>query len=266
MIGSRTQSHHVTQQTSLTMKRFLFSLLALPTLVFAQSGLPAQPFIYVEGKAEVSVPAEVVTLSFELSALARDQVEANKVVQAQAKEVLALLDRHKIPQKDVIASDLRSTPEYETGEAVGEGRGKLVGYRVTRPFKVKVTELKIFSGLVDELFALRVEQFTSIEEEVADPQALEGQAWDKAIAKARALADKTLKPAGMKADSIWAISPVAFPDISQKVFGDRENSMLPGNAAYMVADRAKVEPSQYRLARVTVTQRVHIIYLISPSK
>lgn len=48
------------------MKLFLFAPLSLPLSVLAEGGLPNQPYIYVEGKAEIQKPADMVTLRFDL--------------------------------------------------------------------------------------------------------------------------------------------------------------------------------------------------------
>ena len=63
----------------------------------------------------------------------------------------------------------------------------------------------------------------------------------------------------MKIDSIFAISPVSFPEISSQIFGSR-------GIAHSAQEVGKVDPSQYRLAPVSVSQRIHVIYLISPAK
>lgn len=244
--------------------RFLLVLLSLPVCALAEGGLPTQPYIYVEGKATIEKPADIVTLSFELSAVEADQAAANKLVQAQAAKVFALLKSSKIDDKDVVASDLQAEAEYEESEETTSKRGKLVGYRVTRPFKVKVREIAKFPKLVDDLLALKVEEFSSITEGLSNAKALEDQVWEKAVANARERADKTLKATGMKVDSIFAISPVAFPQIHKSIFGDT----TPDNEYYqqVVPETNKLEPSQYRLSPVSVDQSVHVIYLISPAK
>jgi uncharacterized protein YggE len=148
------------------MKLLLFVLLILPGVLFAQGGLPNQPYIYVEGKAEIEKPADMVTLRFE-----------------------------------VVAQE---------------------------------------------------------------------ELWTKAITNAREQAEKTLNPVGMKVDSVFAISPVPVPEISSTMFpkdragGAGAERVIVTGSNIPTAEGAK--PSQYHLAPITVTQIVHIIYLISPAK
>ncbi len=126
------------------MKRFLFALLSLPISVLAEGGLPNQPYIYVQGKAEIEKPADIATLRFNLVARGPDQVKANQQVQANATKIFALLDGRKIAAQDVIAGDLSSEPEYQETES-SRTRGKLIDYKVTRPFTVKVRDLSSIS-------------------------------------------------------------------------------------------------------------------------
>src|SRR5438105_11975167 len=110
------------------MNRLFFLLLALPISAYAQGGLPNQPYIYVEGKAEIEKPADMVTLRFDLVARNPDQGKANQEVQTKATKVFTLTDAHKIAQSDVVATDLRTEPQYENEEESGRKRGKIIGY------------------------------------------------------------------------------------------------------------------------------------------
>jgi uncharacterized protein YggE len=243
------------------MKRLLLPLLAFPLTVLAQGGLPSVPYLYVEGKAEIEKPADMVTLSFDLVARNADQAKANQEVQAKASKILALFDEKKIAKTDVVASDLKSEPQYENEEESSSKRGKIIGYTVTRPFSAKIRDVAAFPKLVDELIAFGGVEFSGIAAGLADDKALQDEIWKKALTNARERGEKTLKEIGMKIDSIFAVSPVTFPEIRQKLFGYSERP----SAEYESGFR-QLPPSQYRLAPVSLNQSVHVIYLISPAK
>jgi uncharacterized protein YggE len=243
------------------MKRILFAVLSLPMSVLAEGGLPSQPYIYVQGKAEIEKPADMVTLRFTVVAHNAGQPKANEDAQAKAAKILSLLDSRKIAEKDVIAGDLSSDAEYENDDEYSPSkRGKFIGYKVTRSFSVKVRDVNAFPKLVDELLAIGSMEFSGIEAGLSNEKELHDQVWDKAVADAHQRVDKTLQAAGMKIDSIFAISPVAFPSISRDIFGG------PGASAAYEVGPTKMKISQYRLAPVTLSQSVHVIYLISPAK
>jgi len=110
----------------LLMKRFLFSLIIFPISVFAEGGLPDKPYIYVEGKAEVQKPADVITCHFDLVATAPEQPKAYEEVQSKTNKIFMMLKERKVADNDVIAENLQSRPEFEE-ETYGHRRGKLVG-------------------------------------------------------------------------------------------------------------------------------------------
>ncbi|MDQ6764551.1 MAG: SIMPL domain-containing protein [Verrucomicrobiota bacterium] len=244
------------------MKRPFLLLFAFPICVFAEGGLPSQPYLYVEGKSEIERPADLVTLRFDLVARNTDQAKANQEVQAKATKLLAVLDERKIAQNDVVATDLRSEPQYEREDEPQSKRGKIVGYRVTRSFTTKVREIAIFPNLVDDLLAVGGVEFSGVDVGLAKEKELREEEWDKALGNAREWAERTLKPTGMKIDSVYALSPVPFPEIQQKMLGSNERVVVTGS----YAGQAQVDPTKYRLDTIKVSQSVHVIYLISAAK
>ena len=79
------------------MNKFvLLACVSLPVSLFADGGLPDKPYIYVEGKAEIEKPADMVTLRFQLVARNADQAKANQEVQTKANKIFALLNEKKI--------------------------------------------------------------------------------------------------------------------------------------------------------------------------
>src|SRR5437762_13962919 len=87
---------------AMVMKLFLLALLGLPASLLAGDGLPTQPYIYVEAKAEIEKPADIVTLRFNVVGRAAEQPKANQDVQAKANKVFELLKSRRIAQTDVI--------------------------------------------------------------------------------------------------------------------------------------------------------------------
>jgi uncharacterized protein YggE len=244
------------------MKLFLVALLTLPLSLFAGDGLPNQPYTYVLGTAEIQKPPDMVTLQFSLVARDPDQVKANSDVQMRANKVFALLKEKKIAQADVIAEDIRSEAEFQENEAHRQEYGKLIGYVVTRRFVVKIRDISIFPKLVDQLIAIGNAQLSGIISGLSNEKEIADQLWDKAIANAREKAEKTLKQTGMKIDSVFAISPVAFPEIGTNIFQQKERVIVVGSNI----PTAEEGRAQYWLAQASLSQSVHVIYLISPAK
>jgi uncharacterized protein YggE len=236
----------------------------LPLSAFAGGGLPSAPYIYVAGKAEIEKPADTITLRFDLVGRAPEQPKANGDVQTKANKIFALIKDHKIADSDVIAEDIRSEPEFERDDESYEKRGKLIGFKITRLFQIKLRNLAAFPKLVDELISIGGVEFSGIEGGLSKQKEIESEIWEKALANAREQAEKTVKPMNMKIDSVFAVSPVSFPEIETGIFGSEGSSYTAGYKAAEV-ERVIAMP-QYRFAPVKVTQSVHVIYLISPTK
>jgi uncharacterized protein YggE len=140
---------------------FLMTLL-LPHMVLAQGGLPNQPYIYVEGKAEVEKLADMARLHFEVVARAPDEKKANADVQAKANKVFELTKDRGISKDDVIAESLHSEPQFENEENY-QKKGKVIGYAVSRRFDVKVRDVQAFPKLADDLMSIGGVEFSSID-------------------------------------------------------------------------------------------------------
>ena len=246
-------------------KLFLLACVSLPSSLLAQGGLPDKPYLYVEGKAEIEKPADIVTLRFDLVARNVDQAKANQEVQAKANKIFELLTEHKIAENDVVAPDIKSEPQFENNEEYGRKRGKLTGYSVTRTFALKVREIQGFPKLVDELIAISGVEFSSIEGGLSKEKEIRAEIFEKALTDAREQAEKTLKPMDMKIDSVFAVSPVAVADILSRMFPNSSTERVVVTGSYIPAG-GKGVPSQYRMAPLTVSESIHVIYLISPAK
>ncbi len=229
----------------------------LPVSLFADGGLPDQPYIYVEGKAEIEKPADMVTLRFELVARDADQAKANQEVQGKANRILATLAEKKIGRDDVIAGDVKSEPQFEADDS-SRKRGKLIGYSVTRTFAVKVRDVSAFPQIVDELIGTAGIEFGGITPGLSKQKEIQEEVWGKAVGNAREQAEKTVSPMGMKIGNVFAVSPIPFPQIREQIFRS--------NMPKVFARPTTTVSSEYVLAPLTVSQSVHVIYLISPAK
>jgi uncharacterized protein YggE len=109
----------------------------------------------------------------------------------------------------VIAEDIRSQPEFQKGDEYSDNRGKIIGYKVSRTFQIKLRDVAAFPKLVDDLINVGAE-FYGIEGALAKQKEIESETWEKAVVNAREQANKTLKPLNMKIDSVFAVSPVHF--------------------------------------------------------
>jgi uncharacterized protein YggE len=249
------------------MKTLVVCAFALvPLHVFAEvgqlTGLPNQPFLYVEGMAEIEKAPDVVVLGFDIETRNADQGKANQEVQSKAKKVFALAKEAKIEDRDVVAQDLSSDAEYERDETDTKKRGNLIGYVVTRRFKLTLRDVTKYGKLGDQIMELGGVRLDYISAEVANRDKIGEDLWPKAIANAREKAEKTLKPLGMKIESVFAVSAIDFGEIAGEFTKGANRVIVTG----MNIPTAPDQPSEYRLENARIESTAHVIYLISPAK
>jgi uncharacterized protein YggE len=132
----------------------LVPLTVIAAEVTTLTGLPNQPFLYVEGTAKIEKAPDIISLDFNVEGRNAEQGKANQEVQAKAKKVFALLKEAKIEDRDVVAQDLQSEAEYERDESDSKKRGKLTGYVVTPQFSIAVRDVTKYGKLGDQIMDL----------------------------------------------------------------------------------------------------------------
>jgi uncharacterized protein YggE len=212
---------NINSNNLVAMKTFVVCVFALFSLtvvaagseVAGLAGLPNQPFLYVVGKAAIEKEPDIISLHFDITGRNADQGKANQEVQAKANRLFALFKEAKIEDRDVVAEGLASEPEFERDETDEKKRGKLIGYVVTRSFNVNIRDLTKYGKLGDQIMALGGVKLRYVSSEVSNREKIGEELWPKAIANAREQAEKTLKPMGMKIDSVFAVSSIDFGEI-----------------------------------------------------
>jgi uncharacterized protein len=241
---------------------FLLTVVTPGSEVAGLAGLPNQPFLYVQGKADIGKAPDLIALHFEISGRNADQGKANQEVQAKAKTLFALFKEANIEDRDIVAQDLASEPGFEREEADEKKRGKLIGYVVTRSFKINVRDLTKYGKLGDQIMALGGVKLRYVNGEVSNREKIGEELWPKAIANAREQAEKTLKPMGMKIDSVFAVSSIDFGEIKGEFLQGGNRVVVTGMNIPTPPD----QPSEYRLEMIFIESTAHVIYLISPAK
>lgn len=247
------------------MKQFLLlASLIVPVSVFAGSGVPDRPYICVDGYAEVQKPADMLTMKFDLVGTGQDLPKANEDAQSRATKLFAMLKSYKIADNDIVAEQIRTEPQFESEEKFGQRRDKLVGYKGSRDFKIKLRDIAVYPKLIDQLIALGGAEFTEATEgDLSKRKEIEEQLAEKALTNARENGEKTATAMGVKIESLFAVSPIEFTKIQEAMAG--------GGTAERVVVTGKNIPApapapEYRLEPITVSQSVHVIYLISSTK
>ncbi|MDQ2868895.1 MAG: SIMPL domain-containing protein [Verrucomicrobiota bacterium] len=202
------------------MKAFVFLAFLVPLNLLAGDGLPDKPYIYAEGSAQIEKPADIASIHFESLVTAANLSGAYEASQTKVSKIFSLLKAKKIADADIVAGSFHTEPAHEFDATNPRDRGKLIGYSVTRDFKVQVRDLVSLPKFVEDLISIQGIQFSSVEAVLSNSTKYDDELHRNALIDAREQAEKTAKQLGVKIDSIFAVAAVNFPDIERNIFGN----------------------------------------------
>jgi uncharacterized protein YggE len=236
----------------------LSSLLA--TTAFA-GGLPTTPYIYVQGAAEERVNPDTLTLGFNLTATDKDQARAKAVVTEKSAAVFKLFGQYGIGDDAVIAEAISVTENYQYGPA---GKREFEGYVVNRAFSVKLGDFALYPKLVNALIELRVDSLGNAQTSFSKSAEHATELKKAALAQARREADDIAASLGARITAVFAVSPIAFGEIPQAIFGG--SGPRPMVRTFDLAmSAAKNSGDKYVFDQLTLSERLHVIFLIEPA-
>jgi uncharacterized protein YggE len=109
------------------------------------------------------------------------------------------------------------------------------------------------------LLAIAGVEFSSINSWLSNEKEVKDELWQKALTDARDRTEKTAQLLGVKIDSVFAASRVAFPQIAAEMFASADDVV---SRAWVVV----TGPPEYVLGPFSVSENVRVIYLVSPAK
>lgn len=235
----------------------LLLTLAIATAGFA-TGLPTSPYIYVQGSAETRVDPDMVTLGFNLNATDKDQAKAKAVVSEKSAAVFKLLEKLGIGDDAIVAHAISVNENYE----FITGKREFNGYTVSRPFSVRLKDLQLYPKLVNSLIDLRVDSIDNAQPGYTKRDETVAALKKAALEQARRQASDLATGMDSRITGVFAVSPIAFGEISRVIFGGNEPVPFARNLAMVTAKDAGGD--KYVFDQLTFTERLHVIFLIEP--
>jgi uncharacterized protein YggE len=228
----------------------IISILVALVVVFASVGaaseLPDFPFVFATGKAELEVPPDVATITFQMQAFDKDPSRATTIVEEGSKGLVLLFARYGIDKKDIVAYQLTRTVVRERKNRTEIG---ILVYETSRRFSVKLHALDRYNAFMTDL--LSFENLTNLHTEfdTSKRQAVERQLVGQASAKAREEAEALAKGFGSQIASVYAISTSrggfrSMADqftVGGEVMAMRGESVMPTTGTLFVPSTIKLE-------------------------
>ncbi len=147
--------------------------------------------IAVGGRGRITGIPDTLQIQMGVTVSRRSVADAMEEAADLADALLAVLDEEGIAERDIQTLEFSIFPEYD----YQSGRERLIGYRVTNLFEVRVRDLDAASSVIGAAAgaggdAIRIHNVRfALEDDSTLVQQARAAAWQDAIAKAQELAD-----------------------------------------------------------------------------
>ncbi len=192
--------------------------------------------VYVTGRGEVTKEPDLARFTFEVVRQGTDATALKQDVDRVTGAVVTLAEKLGVKSDDLTAAVIQVRPEYR----YLDGRSVLEGINVSRTVRVTLKDLRRYGEMTDGAIAAGVNQLQNVELDFADRTALEQQALDAAIDRAK---DEAAHVAGRLGMKLGRVLEVQLQDTGG-------GAPIPlGMAAAKVADATTFRPGSLRVER-----------------
>lgn len=173
-------------------------------LRYIGAGLPPTNTIYVSGYGEAVGVPDIATFTFSVVSERQTVAAAQEDATAKANAITAYLAEAGVAEKDIQTSSYSVYPQYDYIQAVctadfcPPGRQQLRGYEVRQTTVVKVRDTAKAGELLSGVGSRGATEVSGLSFTFDDPDALQIEARDKAIADAKEKAESLARALGVR--------------------------------------------------------------------
>jgi len=222
-------------------------LCATPTFADIDGG---QRTISTNGYGEVKVQPDIAKLHLNVTVSKKQALDAKKEADLRINKLLVDLKNNNIDDKDIIASNLQTSPRYEHSSISGR---KFVGYQASRGIEVTIRNLERLTDIMDVALANNIQTINQI--------VYESSAADKHKDQARlnAIADSKNK-AGFLAQAydaeLGAITTINYHS-NHRVSQSYSENMVMADAKFSSASSNR---GVYKTREITFTDNIQVVF------
>lgn len=163
---------------------------------FIGSGIPATNTIVVQGEGKVSVVPNIAILSFTVEDTQNTVAQAQTNTATISNRAVNYLKKQGVAEKDIQTASYNTFPKYRYEQQ--SGKQILEGYRASQTITVKVRNLESVGKILVGLGEIGAQNINGPSFEVDNPQKVQSEARDKAIADAKQKAQALAKSLGIR--------------------------------------------------------------------
>lgn len=169
------------------------------------SPAPASNTISVSGEGEAYIKPDLATFSFSIVESAKTVGEAQKLATGKTNTTIAALKNAGVAEKDIKTVGYNVYPKYEYERAVciatycpPQGNQRISGYEVSQSVEIKVRDLEKAGDLLSLVGQNGASNISGLDFTVDNPDDINRQAREQAIAKAKDKAQQLASDLGVR--------------------------------------------------------------------
>lgn len=158
--------------------------------------------IVVTGEGKVTAAPNIATVTIGLLTQGSDVARAQKENTEKMNRLIAAIKKIGIEDKDIQTTTYYINPRYN----YREGRSEIEGYEVSQSVTVKIRDLSKISAVLAAAGEHKANQVSGVQFSIDEPENLRAEAREKAIARAREMAEAIAKGLGVKLGRVVAFN------------------------------------------------------------
>ncbi|MBH0040048.1 SIMPL domain-containing protein [Pseudoalteromonas sp. SWN166] len=235
-------------------------LTLFPLITFANSSLPDNRHIAVQGTAEVLVEPDMAQVSFEVTSTKDTLLEAKRDIDAQINSLLEGVDKYGFEQDDVFVSGLKSNVYNIIGTEAGTVSGDK--YLALKTVKVTINDIKKIDGFIEFAQSVKINNVIAIESVSSKAKLLEAQVTQAAVDDAIAKGNLLAKAFGTKLGKVYSISSNSNRTNYSDNEGDAKHSVLSGytNNSNPFEHKRYVDKTISTNSIISITSSINVMF------
>ncbi|WP_288988563.1 SIMPL domain-containing protein [uncultured Pseudoalteromonas sp.] len=229
-----------------------------PLITFANSSVPANRHIAVQGSAEIFVEPDMAQIIFEVKSTEDTFLEAKRELDDRISLLLEQSDKYGFGQNDVYISGLKSKVYTMIGTESGTVSGDK--YLALKIVKVTLKDIKKVDEFINFAQSLKIDNIEKINGLSSKVNQLEAEATQLAIDNAKAKGNKLAQAFGAELGNVYSISANSSSSdydasgVKHIVLSSHRNSMAARN------NENPFTQQQYLGARISVKASINVVF------
>lgn len=230
-------------------------LTLFPLITFANSSLPANRHIAVQGTAEVLAKPDMAKISFEVISFKDKSLDAKRDVDDRVNLLLKGLSKYGVKETDVSATSLLT---YNDDDKFNVESGTMInaGFVATRTLKVTLRNIEKLNDFIDFALSVKINELTNIELMSSKAAQLEAEAIQGAIDNAIVKGGKLAKAFGAELGKIYSINSNSNRSSYGYGVDDFERIVVSGSKV----TRNPFEQGRYLQETITFESSINVVF------